>query len=804
MKTYSGETLGQIAYPLGGIGAGTLCLQGTGTLGNVALRNRPNYRNDPMIFAALSVKGENGFARILETPVPNANVFIRYPDASLGLTGKCYGLPRFQSGNFSARFPFAHLDLTDDRLPVDAHLIGWSPFVPGDDEASSLPFAALEYTFINKTDKRLDAVYYFCAENFMKVNDQANVYALPNGFVLNQPSDPGKPEVEGAFCAAADGDVAVDTAWLRENGGWSFDVLTMLWKGIKAGLCASKAYAKDDLSPGPGGTLAIPFALEPNGKKTVRIRLCWYVPGSDVRAGSIGLFASADSGAKLNKRSDAHSPWYSAQYSGIETLSADWGMRYQELRDRTSRFAECFYDTTLPDELIDAVGANLCILKSPTILRQRDGKLWGWEGCHDDKGSCHGSCTHVWNYAQAICNLFPKLERSLRDTEFFMTQTEEGHQTFRATLPIQKMVEPSFYAASDGQLGGIIKVYRDFRISSDWDWLKGIWPKVKESLAYCIKTWDPVGEGVLKEPHHNTYDIEFWGADGMCSCFYLGALRAAAALAETLGEDPSTYLSLYEKGRTYMQEKLFTGEYFQQNVQWEGLNAQLALEGNPPEVQEILRREGPRYQYGTGCISDGVLGVWMAEISGIHDILDDQMLRKNLESIYRYNFKADLSEHENPQRPGFALNDDGGLLLCTWPHEGKPSLPFVYSDEVWTGIEYQVASHLLIKGYAKEALDIVGACRKRYDGTSRNPYDEYECGHWYARAMASYALLQGYTGVYYDKVDKALHASLRNSVSYRTFLAVDGGYGTVEVRDGKANVTIVEGIIDIKKIIWDM
>jgi hypothetical protein len=231
------------------------------------------------------------------------------------------------------------------------------------------------------------------------------------------------------------------------------------------------------------------------------------------------------------------------------------------------------------------------------------------------------------------------------------------------------------------------------------------------------------------------------------------------------------------------------------------LKASFTYTDTNSETIELLDKEGPKYQYGTGCISDGILGVWLSEISGLSDLLDDTKVKKNLESIYKYNFKTDLSTHANPQRPGYAIGKEAGLLLCTWPNGGKPSLPFVYSDEVWTGIEYQVASHLLLKGYVKEGLDIIRGCRNRYDGKIRNPYNEYECGHWYARAMASYALLQSYTGVRYDNSTKTLYAKTNNSSSYKTFLSTATGYGNVEMSCNKINVTVICGKIEIDNII---
>jgi hypothetical protein len=69
-----------------------------------------------------------------------------------------------------------------------------------------------------------------------------------------------------------------------------------------------------------------------------------------------------------------------------------------------------------------------------------------------------------------------------------------------------------FILLLDGQLGGIMKVYREWRISGDNDWMKRIYPMVKKSMDYCIQIWDPGHKGIVEEPHHNTYDIEFWGA----------------------------------------------------------------------------------------------------------------------------------------------------------------------------------------------------------------------------------------------------------------------------------------------------
>jgi hypothetical protein len=214
----------------------------------------------------------------------------------------------------------------------------------------------------------------------------------------------------------------------------------------------------------------------------------------------------------------------------------------------------------------------------------------------------------------------------------------------------------------------------------------------------------------------------------------------------------------------------------------------------------LLENEGPKYQYGTGCLSDGVLGAWFATVCGLEPVLDQEKVASHLRAVHSYNLKKDLSNHADPQRPGYALGAEGGLLLCTWPKGGALSLPFVYSNEVWTGIEYQAASHMIASGLVDEGLDVVRTCGARYDGRVRNPFDQYECGHWYARAMASYALLQAFSGARYDAVSKTLYLKPVISGDFRSFLSTATGFGTVGVKNGKPFLEVTSGTIPCQKI----
>ena len=836
-KTFSGDATRHAAVPLGGIGAGGMALEANGSLTQVAIDHHPNMDFEPLLYSALHIEGVG--ARLLEGPVSPQKIFganLR-GNSGCGYPRRTYGLPRFESAQLQNHFPFATVELADDALPVGVKITGFSPFIPGNAADSSLPVLSLTYALTNRTGQALSCIYSFACLNFL-VAEGASGVVLPrdNGFICQ--ADATDTRQKQGFFAQVDCPAQVQATLFR--GGW-FDPLTMLWNNLSAGKIVTNGQAEGPSSP--GGALYVPLDLPAYGTTEITLRLTWHVPDSQLRCGNdpeteggcgneaCGNEGGGNSGcsgescanngcanegcanescgdecctnngcstadcggeccgnngpAGKSPAKETYVPWYATRYADVDAVMAYFAENFVRLSQQSALFGHALASCTLPAELMEAAVANLSILRSPTCLIQFDGQFWAWEGCGDQAGSCHGSCTHVWNYQQALPHLFPALERTLREIEFGPSQDSEGHQLFRASLPVRPPAH-DYFAAADGQLGGIMKIHRDWRISGDTAWLRGQWPNIVRSLDYCIRTWDPTELGIPSEPHHNTYDIEFWGPDGMCTSFYIGALKAGANMATALGQDASRYASLYRKARQYMETELFDGEYFYQRVVWDGLNAKLELEEDKPEVRDLLTREGPKYQYGIGCLSDGALGDWLARVCFVGPILDEAKVRSHLLAVHRHNLKADLFTHANPQRPGYAVGHEGGLLLCTWPKGGKPSLPMVYSDEVWTGIEYQVAAHLMTVGEPAAALDIVKTCRARYDGRTRNPFNEYECGHYYARAMASYGMLESFSGTRYDAVTNTLFIAPPTPGDFTTFINTRHGYLLCGVRNGEA------------------
>jgi uncharacterized protein (DUF608 family) len=822
-RIFSGDRLTQIAMPLGGIGAGCICVNGYGGLQDFSIANRPTTTAQPEGFAAskaafavLHIKGKSPITKLVEGPFPVLKIYDQ------GLQGEGYrrggfeGFPRFGQCSFKGEYPFGLVELSDAAVPLRIALTAWNPFIPLDDKNSSLPVVIMEYTLHNTSREPVEYEFSYhlshLAPGCGKDESSGRNTAIPNRGVFFHNTEPQNAEGYGSACLMAIGNAPkIKGMWLR-SPGWEFDSLSALWRELSTGTFSTNDGSNDiDTKGRNGGSVLLEGKLIPGESRTHPIVIAWHFPNCYLQVGGESSEQQGAAGCRTQP-DDRPAPWrpyYASVWSDAQQVASYVEGNYASLRKRTDAFKEALFSSTLPPYVLDAVSANLGIMKSPTVLRLENGDIWGWEGCFTDAGCCHGSCTHVWNYAQAFPHLYPNLERTLRELELIRSMDENGHVTFRSALP-EGPVKHDFHAASDGQLGGIMKVYRDWQISGDTSWLKQMYPLAKRSLDYCIRTWDPDHRGGLFEPHHNTYDIEFWGPDGMCTGIYLGALSAFKEMARGLGqsEDEKNYGELAKRCAEFMDQELFNGTYYQQKVQYEGLRDTsfvkmvAKVDENSSEMQQLLKREGPKYQYGSGCLSDGVIGVWMAQAYGIEVPLRLEHVHSSLHSIFENNFKADLAEHANAQRPGYAMGHEPGLLLCTWPKGGRPTLPFVYSDEVWTGIEYQVASHLIAEGFVNQGLTIVKATRSRYDGRVRNPWNEYECGNYYARAMSSYALLGALSGFRYSAVQKTLWFGPQiEARPFKTFFCTASGFGIIQLDRDSLRVQMIEGELPLEKVV---
>ena len=191
----------------------------------------------------------------------------------------------------------------------------------------------------------------------------------------------------------------------------------------------------------------------------------------------------------------------------------------------------------------------------------------------------------------------------------------------------------------------------------------------------------------------------------------------------------------------------------------------------------------------------------MAHVCGLGHILDPEHVRTTLRSILKYNFKRGFHDHFNHLR-NYVFADETALLMATYPRGDRPQRPFPYYNEVMTGFEHTVAAHLIYEGMAEEGIELVGWIRTRYDGKKRNPFNEAECGHHYARAMAAWAEVLAMSGFNYDRTTGTLSVTER---SHPMFFAFGTGWGTwrTEQSAGKPTVAIdvCDGVLPLQRVL---
>ncbi len=143
-EVYRGKDLEKIGMPIGGLCAGQLYLGGDGKLWHWDIFNKAmgtgdgNYAHPPLPSSPL----EQGFA-VQITAGGEKQV------RALDHTG-------FADITFCGEYPIAHVDYRDPQSPVSVSLEAFSPHIPLDTLASSLPATVMRYTVKNTSGGKVE------------------------------------------------------------------------------------------------------------------------------------------------------------------------------------------------------------------------------------------------------------------------------------------------------------------------------------------------------------------------------------------------------------------------------------------------------------------------------------------------------------------------------------------------------------------------------------------------------------------------------------------------------------------------
>ncbi|HMJ70087.1 MAG TPA: GH116 family glycosyl-hydrolase [Cyclobacteriaceae bacterium] len=821
LKHYDKDHVNKIALPVGGIGTGTISLGGNGQWKDVEIMNRPGKgfygsntsKTAPCFMVYTSDASGRKISKALMGPIAVSD----YPGAE-GSIAPNHGLPRFATATFDAAYPFGTVNLEDDDVPVSAKVKVFNPLVPVDADLSGIPVAIIRYEITNKTANPLSVAIAGSLDNFIGIDGATfeisdfNHNQYPIGAKKNRNTFKKSGQLAGIFMTSDSVDNTLDT-WgtialtTADAGdityrtqltpkGWNANI-TDMWDDFSDDGKFKEVSFKDKVDS-PRGALSVKFDLAPNATRTVQFLLTWHFPNRK---------------DWFNKGSKILGNYYANTYSDAWDVAEKTLPRINDLESKTIDFVSTFLKSSYPDVVKEAALFNVSTLRTQTAFRTKDGYFFGWEGIFNSIGSCYGNCTHVWNYEHTTPFLFGALAKKMRDVEYeYGLNDSTGLMSFRVSLPLDKKATANWkLAAADGQMGTVMKVYREWQLSGDNEFLKRHWPGVKKALAFAWipNGWDADVDGVMEGCQHNTMDIEYYGPNPEIEFWYLGALKAAGAMAKFMKDkDFETKCNrLFKSGSEWTDKNLFNGEFYIHKIQ--PITDKKKIAAGLISNMGSTDLENPDFQIGEGCLVDQLVGQNMALITGLGYLAKKENIQKTLESIYKYNYVDHFGDHFNNMR-SYVLGDEAGLVVTSYPDPSKrPKVPLSYAFEAWSGLEYTAAAGMIYAGMTDDALKVMQNVRNRYDGQKRSPFDEEECGHHYARAMAAWSTVLALSEFNYSAVDRKFSITSKEgdyfwSNGYAWGLAkVSGRSVTISVRFGSLELSTVElkglGTVSLKK-----
>ncbi|MEM3659283.1 MAG: GH116 family glycosyl-hydrolase [Thermoproteota archaeon] len=386
------------------------------------------------------------------------------------------GLPHFRDSEFEGTYPIAKIRFIDEDFPGRVEMVAFNPFIPLNDLDSSIPAAFFKIRVENPTDREI--VYTVClsVQNPLPAGTTINKYEIHDRYHLIkmfstkiQEDDPSYGDLTVATDAS---DVSYQEYWFR--GKW-FDSLQVYWKDLTVpGRLKNRFYQSPQEGIKDHASLATHMRVKSRESESVRFIISWSFPNCY---------------NYWNTEKTEKPVVWKNYYARIFKNSAETAVyclkNWDRLYEDTETFRNSLFTSTLPSFILDAVSANISILKSPTVLRLEDGSLYGFEGCHPYSGCCEGCCMHVWGYAYAPLFLFPKLDRSMWDLHYKYSMREDGRMSFRLQLPLGRGEWVFPHAAVDGQFGSVIRAYAYWRFTGDDEWLRANWRTIKMSIEYA-------------------------------------------------------------------------------------------------------------------------------------------------------------------------------------------------------------------------------------------------------------------------------------------------------------------------------
>lgn len=765
-----------IGMPIGGIAAGQLYLGGDGQLWFWDIFSLNHNMGQ--------LKGEEAYEFPYERSKPNEKG-ARMIDQGFSVTTTIDGVKTkrnlnrdgFDDIEFLGQYPIGEVTYREKELPIEVKMEAFSPFTPLDLDNSILPATIFNFKIKNTSAKLIEVQLDGWMENAVLISSRENIKNA-KGTLLNSINNLDKNTTR-LECS-----IMNENEWTKNQLDYGSMSLSVM--GNEGEIRVSSAKEEVSLTSGKKlvGTIGKQFVLKPGEDKEVSYVLTWYFPKTYAAQNKWGNTVPEDT----EHAGGDTTRYYSKLFKNANNVSDYIIENYSELSKNTYAWRDTWYDSTLPYWFLDRTFLNTSILASSTVSLIGDKLYYGTEGGNQGPGTC----THVYGYTQAPGRLFPELEKSIREQVDFKSINEGGALKDDGTVRFRWF---NMGMAVDGQAGIIMKSYQIHQMSADNSFLKKNYENIKKVMNGLIDNNDVDHDGILTGAQHNTLDADWYGKVTWLSLYYTAALRATAIMADEM--DDVEYSEFCEKiankGKKYIEENLFNGEYF-------------IHEPDP------LHPESPGTY--TGLEYSQLLGQSWAYQVGLGEILDPKKVKTALESMWKYNFTTDVGVFRKAHPTGrwYAMPGEGGIIACTWPQGGSEVLEkgdprfAAYNNECQNGYEYAASSLMMWHDMPYNSLAHIWYMQNtRYHGAKRNPWCEIEWGIHYARSMASYGHFVAVSGFDYHGPKKRIEFSPKiQQNNFKSAFVTAEGWGSYSQKIFKTHcnyeLELAYGKLSLKKI----
>ncbi|HCC69818.1 MAG TPA: hypothetical protein DEQ09_01490, partial [Bacteroidales bacterium] len=751
-EIWSGEDLKYIGMPVGGIACGQLYLGGDGRLWLWDIF-KSNYSREDVRALGLKLNLMTMNGHYTEPVLADGGIYSTRNGADVdqgfiirintkeGTEIRSLDRHGFPGVEFRGEWPLGRIKYCDQNFPLDIHMEAFSPFIPLDPKNSALPATVILFRIKNNSNEEVGATILGWLQNATCPYDNESELGERKNNLISREG------LTTLYCdIVPSAGKGLDTH--HGYGSMALSLISEKNNSVIGNPDANSDKPGDEFfeifHPGASkskklnrklvGSIGKKIVLGPGEQETLTFLLTWYFP---LHQQKDGVMARLKGFSDLNRH---YKDWFTDAYDVALYIKSN----YDYLVGNTVKWNKTWYNSTLPYWFLDRTMIPTDALATQTVHWFDNGRFWGWEGVE----SCAGTCTHVWNYAQALARLFPGLERDIRK------RVDYGIAFDSITGAIGYRGEINMTPAIDGHAGVIIRTWREHTMTTDNKFLEELWPDVKKAAKWLISN-DPNSNGMIEGAQKNTLDASWYGPNAWISSVYCAALKAAEQMAIRV-EDLSFADScgfIADRGYKNIPHSLFNGEYFIHK---------------PPDYNNI--------NSNNGCHIDQVLGQSWAIQTGLPRVLPEEVTRQALNSIWKYNSAPDAGTYAVNHKAikghrVYASEGEAGLIMATWPYGGDsladPRMNEKiedfetwlgaggYFDECMTGFEYQVAAHMIYEGepdskMVRNGLAVTRAIHDRYSPEKRNPYNEIECGDHYARAMAAFGVYLAACGFKYN------------------------------------------------------